>query len=298
VPTFYEEEPLTQSGTVCLTFDFDAASLWISRNMLTPTPISRGEFGVVAVPRLLNLLSERGLPSTWFIPGHTIETYPEVCREIVAAEHEVGLHGYAHENVGVLDEKQEREMFRRIHGLVGDLAGIPPKGNRAPAWDLTPYTVDILLDLGLLYDSSLMGNDYSPYYIRRGYQIPQDAPMTFGGETRLVEMPVSWSLDDYPHFEYLRLPNAIMPGLKTPEDVFRNWTEDVAYMLRDFTNGVLVVTFHPQVIGRGHRMLGLERWLDELAGMGVAFERLESVVEQFIDGRNYGEYEPRRGRPR
>jgi peptidoglycan-N-acetylglucosamine deacetylase len=210
----------------------------------------------------------------------------------------VGLHGYAHENAGVLDEKQEREMFRRIHGLVGDLAGVPPKGNRAPAWDLTPYTVDILLDLGLLYDSSLMGNDYSPYYVRRGHKVPRDAPMTFGEETRLVEMPVSWSLDDYPHFEYLRLPNAIMPGLKTPEDVFRNWTEDVAYMLRDFTDGVLVVTFHPQVIGRGHRMLGLERWLDELAGMGVAFERLESVAEQFLEGRDYGEYEPRRGRPR
>jgi peptidoglycan/xylan/chitin deacetylase (PgdA/CDA1 family) len=289
---------LTQSGTVCLTFDFDAASLWISRNMLTPTPISRGEFGVVAVPRLLNLLSERGLPSTWFIPGHTIETYPEVCREIVAAEHEVGLHGYAHENAGVLDEKQEREMFRRVFELVGDVSGVPPKGNRAPAWDLTPYTVDILLELGLLYDSSLMGNDYAPYYVRCGYKIPQDAPMTFGEETRLVEMPVSWSLDDYPHFEYPRLPNAIMSGLKTPEDVFRNWTEDVAYMLRDFTDGVLVVTFHPQVIGRGHRMLGLERWLDELAGMGVAFERLESVVEQFLDGRSYGEYEPRRGRPR
>jgi peptidoglycan/xylan/chitin deacetylase (PgdA/CDA1 family) len=263
-----------------------------------PDPISRGEFGAVAIPRLLNLLSERNLPSTWFIPGHTIETYPEVCREIVAADHEVGLHGYAHENAGVLDEKQEREMFRRIYGLVGDVAGVPPKGNRAPAWDFTPYTVEILLDLGLLYDSSLMGNDYSPYYVRRSRKIPQDAPMTFGEETRLVEMPVSWSLDDYPHFEYLRQPNAVMPGLKTPEDVFRNWTEDVAYMLRDFTDGVLIVTFHPQVIGRGHRMLGLERWLDELAGMGVAFERLETVVEQFLDGRNYGEYEPRRGRPR
>jgi peptidoglycan-N-acetylglucosamine deacetylase len=65
---------LTQSETVCLTFDCDAASLWISRNMLTPVPISRGEFGAVAVPRMLNLLSERDLPSTWFIPGHPIET--------------------------------------------------------------------------------------------------------------------------------------------------------------------------------------------------------------------------------
>jgi peptidoglycan-N-acetylglucosamine deacetylase len=89
-----------------------------------------------------------------------------------------------------------------------------------------------------------------------------------------------------------------MPGLKTPEDVFRTWTEDVAYMLRDFAEGVLVVTFHPQIIVRGHRTLGLERWLDELTGMGVAFERLESEAEQFLEGRVYGEYEPRRGGPR
>jgi peptidoglycan/xylan/chitin deacetylase (PgdA/CDA1 family) len=283
------------AGTVCLTFDFDAVSLWMSRDMVTPTPVSRGEFGAVAVPRVLDLLSARGIPSTWFIPGHTVETYPDVCREIVGAGHEVGLHGYAHENVGALDEKQEREMFRRIHGLVGDLAGAPPKGNRAPAWDLTPHTAEILLELGLVYDSSLMGNDYSPYFVRRGDEIPQDGPMRFGEETRLVEIPVSWSLDDYPHFEYLRLPRSIMPGLKSPEEVFRNWTDDVAYMLRDFADGVLVVTFHPQVIGRGHRMLGLERWLDELVRMGVAFGRLDRVAEQFLGGRAYGEYSPRRG---
>ncbi len=286
------------SGTVCLTFDFDAVSLWISRNMLTPTPVSRGEFGAVAVPRILNLLSERNIPSTWFIPGHTVETYPEVCREIVAAGHEVGLHGYAHENVGNLDERQEREMFCRIHGLIGDLEGVPPRGNRAPAWDLTPHTVDIMIELGLLYDSSLMGNDYSPYYVRRGDEITVDTPVRFGEETPLVELPVSWSLDDYPHLEYLRLPHSILPGLKMPEDMFQNWTDDVAYMLRDFTDGVLVVTFHPQVIGRGHRMLGLERWLDELSQMGVAFDRLEGVAEQFLEGRSYGEYSPRYGRSR
>jgi peptidoglycan/xylan/chitin deacetylase (PgdA/CDA1 family) len=286
---------LTSSGTVCLTFDFDAVSLWISRNMLTPTPVSRGEFGAAAVPRLLDLLSERNILSTWFIPGHTVETYPEVCREVVAAGHEVGLHGYAHENVGTLDERQEREMFHRIYGLVGDLAGVPPKGNRAPAWDLTPHTVDIMLELSLVYDSSLMGNDFSPYYVRRGDKIPRDAPLSFGEETSLVELPVSWSLDDYPHLEYLRLPHAVMPGLKMPEDMFRNWTDDIRYMLRDFTDGVLVVTFHPQVIGRGHRMLGFERWLDELISMDVAFERLDGVAERYLEGRSYGGYSPRQG---
>lgn len=204
------------SGTGCLTFDFDAVSLWISRNILIPTPISRGEFGAVAVPRILNLLSERNIPSTWFIPGHTVEASPEVCREIVAAGHEVGLHGYAHENVGTLDERQERETLRRSYSLIGDLTVVPPRGNRALAWDLTPHTVDIMLGLGLVYGSTLMGNDYSPYYIRRGDVLPQDAPLKFGETTHLVELPVSWSLGDYPHLEYLRLPHSIMLGLRSP----------------------------------------------------------------------------------
>lgn len=137
-----------------------------------------------------------------------------------------------------------------------------------------------------------MGNDYSPYCARRGDAILRDAPVSFGEETNLAELPVSCSLDDYPTFEYLRLPNSIMPSLKTPAEVFGNWTGDAAYMLRDFTNGVLVVTFHPQVIGRVHRMLGLERWLDGLVEMGVAFERMNAVAGGFLTGRAYGEYLP------
>lgn len=283
------------AGTVCLTFDFDAVSLWMSRGMVSPTPVSRGEFGAVAVPRILNALEARGLPSTWFIPGHTTETYPDRCREIVRAGHEVGLHGYAHENAADLDEEREREAYRKAYGLVADLTGAAPKGNRTPAWDMTPHTVDILLEYGIVYDSSLMGHDYAPYFARRNDEIPADGPVRFGEETGLVEIPVSWSLDDYPHFEYLR---GSIPGLTKPEDVFSNFMGDVEYMLRDFVDGVLVVTFHPQVIGRGHRMLGLERWLDDLVRMGVAFDRLDNVAEHFLNGRTYGEYSPGRGRSR
>lgn len=282
------------SGTVCLTFDFDAVSLWIQRGLITPTPVSRGEFGAVAVPRILHLLEERSIESTWFVPGHTAETYPKQCQEIVEAGHEVGLHGYAHENASDMSEKQEREIYRRAFGVLGDLAGEAPRGNRAPAWDLTPYTVDIMLDLGLAYDSSLMSNDYTPSYVRRGDEVTDDGPMKFGEETKLVELPVSWSLDDYPAFEYLRLPNSIMPGFRRPEEVFETWTDDLRYMLRDFVDGVLIVTFHPQVIGRGHRLLGLERWLDELARLDVAFDRLDRVSEQFLSGRSYGRYSPGR----
>lgn len=280
-------------GTVCLTFDFDAVSLWIARGMYTPTPVSRGEFGAVAVPRILNLLAARGLPSTWFIPGHTVETYPEVCQEIVEAGHEVALHGYAHENVATMEEEQERAMFRRTYDIVSSLVGAAPKGFRAPSWDLSPHTLEILLELGLLYDSSLMSHDYAVFYCRIGDEVPSDGPMRLGETTSLVELPISWSLDDYPHFEYLRMPGLLMPGLKTTKDVFGNWTGDVSYMLRDFEDGVLTATFHPQVIGRGHRLLGLERWIDELLGMQVEFGRMDSVAEQFVAGRSFGQYRPR-----
>ena len=70
---------------VCLTFDFDAISGFIARGMTTPTPISRGEFGVVASERILALLRRYEIPTTWFIPGHTLETYPEPCRKVFEA---------------------------------------------------------------------------------------------------------------------------------------------------------------------------------------------------------------------
>ncbi|MBO0838618.1 MAG: polysaccharide deacetylase family protein, partial [Actinobacteria bacterium] len=82
---------------VCLTFDFDAVSAWVYRGLTTPTQLSRGEFGVVGARRILDLLERHGVKATWFIPGHTIETYPGACREVVEAGHEVGHHGYLHE---------------------------------------------------------------------------------------------------------------------------------------------------------------------------------------------------------
>ena len=62
---------------VCLTFDFDAVSGWISRGLTSPTPMSRGEFGLVGARRILALLAEYDIRATWFIPGHTIESFSE-----------------------------------------------------------------------------------------------------------------------------------------------------------------------------------------------------------------------------
>jgi len=278
------------TGTVCLTIDFDATSLWIQREMTTVTSISRGEYGVLVVPRILHMLKKRGIKCTWFIPGHTIETYPEVCQMIVDQGHEVGLHGYMHENFNDLSEDKEWEILERTVQIGKQLTGQMPKGFPSPAWNISSRTLENLEKLGPEYDSSQMGNDYSPYYSRKKDEYPEEAPIRFGEESKIVEVPVSWSLDDYPHFEYLKTPNSFIPGLQNPNHVFDNWMGDVDYMLRDFKNGVMVATVHPQVIGRGHRFLGLEKWIDQVLEKGATFARIDEVTAKFLEGHEFGKY--------
>ncbi|WP_043621191.1 polysaccharide deacetylase family protein [Nonomuraea candida] len=267
--------------TICLTFDFDAISLWLARGMTSPGPVSRGEFGAHAMPRILRMLRERDITATFFIPGHTVDAYPAECAAIAEAGHEIALHGYAHEQVSRLDRAGELAAATHARDSIVKVTGYEPRGNRTPSWDFTSSTVEVLLELGIEYDSSLMATDYTPYYARRGDMADPGGPYRFGESTSLVELPVSWSLDDYPQFEYLRLDTAVMPGLREPAAVFRNFLDDVDYLLRDEPGGVCVLTFHPQVIGRGHRLLGLERFLDACLDRPLAFRTCLDTARAF-----------------
>jgi peptidoglycan/xylan/chitin deacetylase (PgdA/CDA1 family) len=268
-------------STICVTFDFDAISLWMARGQTSPGPISRGEFGAHAIPRILKMLDEHGITATFFIPGHTVDTYPRQCAAIAEAGHEIGLHGYLHEPVSKLKPEDEAAAAARAMESIRRGTGYRPTGNRTPSWDFTPSTVDVLLEVGCEYDSSLMATDYMPYYARRGDVVDPDGPYIFGEPTSLVEIPVSWSLDDYPQFEYLRADTAILPGLRRPDTVFANFLDDVDYTVREDPGGVCVFTFHPQVIGRGHRMLGLERLLQACSERPVRFRTCSEVARDF-----------------
>lgn len=279
-------------GYVCLSFDFDGPSLWMQRRMTTPTPVSRGEFGAVAVPRILRLLERRGIPATFFIPGHTVDTYPDECRAVVDAGHEVALHGYAHELNTTLGEAEERAIFSRSIEILDKLAGSPPTGYRAPSGELTDQTIRLMVEHGVGYDSSLMGHDYRPYPVRRGDALPPDGPAEWGEATDVVELPMSWTLDDYVYLEFVTFRRMLMPGLRRPEDMFANFTGDVAWMVREVAHGVCNVVFHPQVIGRGHRLLALEAWLDEIGELGISYARMGDVAAAFGSGTPFG-VEPR-----
>jgi peptidoglycan-N-acetylglucosamine deacetylase len=275
--------PRSPRHLVCLTFDFDALSLWLARGITSPTPISQGEFGAVGAERILALLASRSpaIAATWFIPGHTIETYPDLCARIHAAGHEIGHHGYAHEAPVGLTRETEQAVLRRGNEAIRRLTGSTATGYRSPAWDLSPHSIDLLLAHGFTYDSSMMASDYTPYRARRGDVITLDQPARFGTQTRLIELPVSWSLDDFPHFEYLWTATHLQPGLRRTDEVMANWLDDFRYLARTQEWGVLTLTFHPQVIGRGHRMLMLERLIEELEAMGATFSRMDTVAQEF-----------------
>jgi len=276
-------------GTVCLTFDFDSFAGDLPD--ASPGDLSRAEFSAVGVARILNLLEQREIPATWFVPGHTADTYPTACRDIVRGGHELALHGYAHERPSLLTPDREREVTRRAFDALGALQGSAPTGNRTPSWDLSAHTLEILVELGIVYDSSLMAHDYRPYRVRRGDRHTVEGPSVLGEPGPLVELPISWSLDDWPAFE----TNGKGRALGNARLVFENWVEDVAYMVRDFDDGVVTMTFHPEVTGRGHRLLGLERMIDRLFALGVRFERCDRVVAQWLAGRAYGAYRPAAG---
>src|SRR3954464_2020399 len=137
------------AGYVCLTFDFDGPSLWIQRGMATPPSIPRGESGARGGPRILRLRERRVLPATFFIPGHTLETYPAECTAIVAAGHEIALHGYAHEFNPTVAPDTERWAMARSIELIERLWGRPPIGYRAPSGELTEATIELLVDHGV-----------------------------------------------------------------------------------------------------------------------------------------------------
>lgn len=264
----------------CLSFDFDALSLPIARGTVTPTALSRGEFGTVAAPRLLDLLGSHGIRGTWFIPGHTLETFPEICSAIHKAGHEVGHHGWRHIAPASLDREGEEAELVRANESIKRVTGRFARGYRSPAWDLSPHTVELLLAHGFDYDSSMMGHDYLPYFARQGDQYPPDQPAVFGTPTRLLEMPISWSLDDYPHFEFQIFKRGVLPGLQAADGVLGNWSEDFDYMTEILDWGILTYTFHPFVIGRGHRMKMLDRLIRHLKAKGAVFLTMEEAAAE------------------
>ena len=203
--------------------DLDAVAGWLGSygGKDSPDDISRGLFaGEVGTPRLLELFRRHDLRTTWFVPGYSIETFPEQIDAIVAAGHEVGVHGYSHENPIAMSREQETEVLDKCIALVEEVTGRRPTGYVAPWWEFSRVTNELLLERGIKYDHSLMHRDFEPYYVRVGdswtsidYAAPSAhdwmKPLVRGDETNLVEIPANWYLDDLPPMMFIKAsPNS------------------------------------------------------------------------------------------
>ena len=265
---------------VCLTFDFDTQSGFIARGWDSPTPLSRGEFGVMASGRILAMLKARSLPSTWFVPGFTIESHPAACAAVVADGHEVAHHSWAHVPPAQQSRDEEAEDMARANEAIRKLTGNTARGYRSPSWDLSENTIELLIAEGMQYDSSLMGGDYIPTWARQRDSFKLGEPIRYGENTDLVEMPISWTLDDFPHFEFIRTADVTLPGLQSARSVMDSWWDEFVYMRKTVDWGILTYTMHPYVIGRGQRMLALEKLLDRLAEGGAIFMTMEDAARE------------------
>ena len=268
--------------SVALTVDFDAFSAVLAEEGPPDrTWLSFAEFGPrVGADRLLELLSERGWRITWFIPGQTIEVFPDVCERIHAGGHEVAHHGYCHEDPSSLDEAAERRMLERGIKAITDLTGEMPRGYRAPFWRSSWRTQELLIEYGFSYDSSLMSGDLSPHLYRAGDRLMDDPPFIALGDTQdLVEVPVAWHREDGGHYE---IASAGGGPLRPPSELSEQWDADFRFGLNEVPGGVLTLTVHPEISGRAGRLANLFRLLDDWASIStVDVVRLDEFVDQW-----------------
>ena len=166
-------------------------------------------------------------------------------------------------------------MERALAALDG--LGVRPFGYRSPSADMSRDTLRLLEEYRFLYDSSLMADDFRPYRPRIGDSVAREQPLVRGREARLWELPMCFELDDWPHFQFAFGP-PYRAGLSAPSKVLEIWTGEFDWMHRHVDGGLLTVCMHPQVIGRGHRVAMLERFVEHCAGAGAQFARMGDVA--------------------
>jgi len=229
---------------LALTFDFDAEEVWIGENPANanrPGVLSQGTYGAkVAVPLLLDLLERRQVAASFFVPGRVAQRHPGRVRDIVAAGHEIALHGHTHTSPTDLtpeEERRELELAREtLEGLGAQLHGY-----RSPSWDFSAVTLDLLAEAGLSYSSNLM-DDLRPYRHE-----------TAG----LVELPVQWILDDAAHFWFSNTDWS--NTIATTRQVREIWEEE--FLGIRALGGTPIFTMHPQIIGRPSRLNFLDAFI-------------------------------------
>ena len=231
---------------VMFSFDVDNETIWLRNNDTNVGGLSQGEYGSrVALGRILNLLDENEIPASFFGPAVSFSLAPQMIEMIQASgRHEIGVHGWIHERNATLPREDEERLLRQAVQRMTELIGKRPIGYRAPSWNFSDNTLDLLMEMGFLYDSSLMADD-------RPYEIVAN-----GKPTGFVELPVDWILDDAP------LMNPLGDSYESPRDVLEVYKDefDVAYE----EGTMFLLTMHPHYIGHRSRIVVLRELIEHI----------------------------------
>lgn len=247
---------------IALSFDIDNATVPLSRGQLGSEDLSRGMYGAVdGLPRILRLLDRQNVPASFFIPAVSAALNPEMVPAILSRKrHEIGVHGWIHEHLGVLDNQaEEQRLLNQSIEALTKAVGKRPVGYRAPSWAMSRFTMKQVKEAGFLYDSSLMASDDA-------YEVTID-----GQPSGVIELPIERILDDAP---YYGAASGSLPSPELVDQIFRA-EFDVAYQER----GLYVLTMHPHYTGHRSRALWLEKLILYMKSKpGVWFATHEEIA--------------------
>lgn len=268
---------------VILTFDVDVELIWRGRDpegFRKPGTMSLSMYEIkAALPRVFRILNQYGnIPATFFVPGLIAEEYPETVKEISERGYEIGNHGYSHIYPERLGSKEiEKEEYVNTNNILKNLTGKVPRGYRSPAWEFSDYTLDLIEEMGFEYDSNMMDNDRIEYL-----QVGER-------RTNIVEIPISWVLDDAAYWLYSgRTQGKSMQPITSVENYWIK-TFDVLYAeyLEEKEQGIdsdisFILTCHPQIIGRPANSLVLSHLIEHILKHEEAkFMSIGEAVEEF-----------------
>lgn len=251
--------PENKQCAAMITINLNAELFWLQldptcANM--PKTLSLGQYGMTrGVDRILDILDERGLKATCFVPGWVAENYPEKTREIRVRGHEIGALGYKHENMALLTEAEQDMAMRKSVEAIETVCGVKPIGFRSPEGELTLDTLRIAKKYGMVYSSNLCDDD-RPYH------------KALGDGEEILEIPIHWVNYDLPYFAFNYHP-AFPAGqgrIANYTGVLSNW-KDEFYGCHEY-GLCYVLQLDPAAIGAPGRIGMLEELIDYINSFG------------------------------